>query len=103
MEHQREFIEKNQYGKQIGDMKNRQKRHQAPKPILLGLESEESENRIPCLGLFEKYMKLTHTNSVQNVCDAFPNELTRFRIEVKSVWGKIQKHCKNAVIILMWL
>ena len=38
------------YGKQIGkildDIKNRQKRPQAQKPILLGLESEKSENMI---------------------------------------------------------
>ena len=37
------------YGKQIGtfvDVKNLQKRPQAPKPIFLGLESEKSGNQI---------------------------------------------------------
>ena len=50
VEHQREFIENCQYGKQIGkilDLKNMQKRPQAQKPIFLGLESEKYENRIP--------------------------------------------------------
>ena len=50
MEDQREFVEHFQSGKQIGkmlDIKNRQKRPQAQKPILLGLESEKSENQIP--------------------------------------------------------
>ena len=50
MEHQREFVEHFQYGKHIGkilDIKNRQKRHRPPKHILLGLESEKSENQIP--------------------------------------------------------
>ena len=50
MEHQREFVEHFPYGKQIGkfvDLKNMQKRPQAPKPIFLGLESEKSEKQIP--------------------------------------------------------
>ena len=49
VEHQSKFIENSQYGKQIGkilDIKNTQKRPQAPKPIFLGLESEKSENQI---------------------------------------------------------
>ena len=49
MEHRREFIENLQYGKQIDDfldINNDQKRPRAPKPILLGLESEKSENHI---------------------------------------------------------
>ena len=49
MEHRREFIENLQDGKQMGkipDLKNMQKRPQAPKPIFLGLESEKSENWI---------------------------------------------------------
>ncbi len=44
VEHQREFVEHFQYGKQIGkllDIKNTQKRPQAPKPIFLGLEYEK--------------------------------------------------------------
>ena len=46
---QSNFIENCQYGKQIGkhlDIENRQKRHRAPKPIFLGLESEKSEHQI---------------------------------------------------------
>ena len=102
VEHQREFVEHFQYGKQIGkilDIKNRQTRHRAPKHILLGLESEKSGNQVPNFEIFEKYRKVAHEISVQNGCDAFPNELMRFRIEAKPIWGKIQKHCKNAVII----
>ena len=102
MEDQREFVEHFQYGKQIGkilDIKNRQKRHRAPKHILLGLKSEKSGNQVPNFGIFEKYLKCAHKISVQNGSDAFPNELVRFRIEAKPIWGKIQKHCKNAVII----
>ena len=41
-EYQREFVEHFPDGKQIGkilDIKNTQKRPQAPKPIFLGLES----------------------------------------------------------------
>ena len=56
MEHQREFVEHFPYGKQISkilDIKNTQKRPQAPKPILLGLESEKSENHIPNFDFFE--------------------------------------------------
>ena len=91
-----------QYGKQIGkilDIKNRQKRHRAPKHILLGLKSEKSGNQVPFFGKSEKYIKFAHEISVQNGCDALPNELMRFRIEAKPIWEKIQKHCKNAVII----
>ena len=95
-----------QYGKQIGkilDIKNRQKRPQAQKPIFLGLESEKSENQTPHFEISENYLKFVHSSSVHNGCDAFPNELTRFRIEAKPIWEKTQKHCKNAVIIKMGL
>ena len=34
-----------------------QKRPQARKPILLGLESEKSEDQVPNLEIFEKYIK----------------------------------------------
>ena len=101
-EYRREFIEHFPYGKQIGkilDIKNKQKRHRAPKHILLGLESEKSGNQVPFFENFEKCLKTIHGISVQNGCDAFPNELTRFRIEAKPIWDKILKHCKNAVII----
>ena len=69
------------YGKHIGkllDNKNMQKRPQAPKPILLGLESEKSENQIIFFESFD--VKFVHAISVQNGSYAFPNELTRFRI-----------------------
>ena len=44
-------------------------------------------------------MKFAHEISVQIGSHAFPNELARFRIEATPIWGKIQKHSKNAVII----
>ena len=55
-----------QYGKQIGktmDMTNRQKRHGAPKHILLDLESEKSGNKVPYFENFEN-LKLAHEISV---------------------------------------
>ena len=91
-----------QYGKQIGkilDIKNKQTRHRAPKHILLGLKSAKSGNQVPDLENSETYLKFANKNYVQNGSDAFPNELMRFRIEAKPIWGEIQKHCKNAVII----
>ena len=60
VEHQKEFVERFQYGKQIGeilDIQNKQKNPQAQKPILLGLKSEESGNQVPNLNTFEKYEK----------------------------------------------
>ena len=90
-----------QYGKQIGKIlgiKNTQKRHRAPKHILLGLKSEKSGNQVPFLEQFEKYLKFAHDISVHNGSHAFPNDLVRFRFEAKPIWGNIQKHCKNAVI-----
>ena len=99
---QSKFIENLQNGKQIGkilDIKNSQKRHRAPKHILLGLKSEKSGNQVPIFENVAKYLKFAHEISVQNGSDAFPNELMRFRIEAKPIWGKIRKHCKNAVII----
>ena len=78
---------------------NCKKRPQATKQIFLGLESGKYENQIPMFEIFEKYLKFAHEISVQDGSYAFPNELMRFRIEAKTIWGKIQKHCKNAVII----
>ena len=72
-------------------MKNKQKRHRAPKHILVGLESEQSGNQVPTFEN-EKYLKFAHEIYVQNGCDAFPNELMRFRFEAKPIWGQIQKH-----------
>ena len=95
-------MENFQYGKQTGkilDIKNRQKRHRVPKHILLGLKSEKYGNQVPNFENFEKYIKFVHEIYVQNGCDAFPNGLVRFRNEANPIWGKIQKHFKNAVII----
>ena len=89
MEHQREFVEHFPYGKQIGkilDIKSTQKRPQAQKPILLGLESEKSGNQVPFFAFFEN-MKFAHEISVRNGSYAFPNELMRFRNEAKPIWG----------------
>ena len=61
MEDQREFVEHFQYGKQIGkilDIKNRQKRHRAPKHILLGLKSEKSGNQVPHFEFLENILNL---------------------------------------------
>ena len=93
MEHQREFVEHSQYGKQIGkilDIKNTQKRHRAPKHILLGLKSEKYGNQVPNYEKFETYLKFAHEMSVHNGSDAFPNELVRFRIEATPIWEKHQ-------------
>ena len=81
------------------DIKNKQKRPQATKPIFLGLESEKSENMVPKIEIFEKYIKDAPTKTVQNGSYTSPNELVRFRNEAKTIWVEIQKHCKNAVII----
>ena len=102
VEHRREFIENSKNCKQIDDfldIKNSQKRHRAPKPIFLGLESEKIENQIPNFDFFENYMKFAHEISLQNGSYAFPNELTRFQNKAKAIWVEIRKHCKNAVII----
>ena len=59
-EYWREFVEHFPYGKQIGkmlDIQNMQKRPQAPKPILVGLESGKSENQIIDFEFFGNYIK----------------------------------------------
>ena len=102
VEHLREFIEHSPYGKQIDeflDIKKKQKRPPAQKPIFLGLESEKSEIWVPHFEFFEDYMKFAHEFSVQNGSDAFPNEFTRFRFEATPIWETNLKHCKNAVNI----
>ena len=76
-----------------------QNRPQVPQPIFLGLEPEKSGNQVPYFENFEKYIKEAPKQTVQNGCDAFPNELVRFPNEAKPIWGKIKKQCKNAVII----
>ena len=80
---QTKFIEDSQNCKWIDefrDIQNMQTRPQAPKPIFLGLESEKYENWIPTF-VFWKYIKDAPKKTVQNGCDAFPNEFTRFRFE----------------------
>ena len=78
---------------------NVKKRPQAPKPFFWGLEYEKSGNHIPNFENFEKYEKDAHKKTMQNGSSTFANELMRFRNEAKPIWVKIQKHCKNAVII----
>ena len=76
---------------------------QGPKTYFLGLGYEKPGNVVPNFGKLETYHKDAHTNSVQNGCDTFPNELMRFHFEAKPIWKKIQKQCNNAVICKMWL
>ena len=72
-----------------------QKRPQAPKPIFLGLESEKSDNQVPTLENYGKYIKDAPQQTVQNGQYAFPNELMRFPNEAKPIRAEIQKHNKN--------
>ena len=81
------------------DIKTAQKRPQGPKPILLGLESEKSENQVQTFENFEKYMKDAPKKTVQIGSYTSPNELTRFQNKAKPIWVEIQKHCKHAVTI----
>ena len=95
VEHQREFVEHFQYGKQIGkilDIQNIQKRHQAQKPFFWVCKIRNLEI---CFQSLEngKYQKYAHGNSVHNGCDAFPNELMRFRFEAKPIRENTQTHC----------
>ena len=86
VEHQREFVEHFQYGKQIGkilDLKNKHKRHRAPKHVFLGLRSEKSGNRVPYFGNFETYLKIAHEMSVQNGSYAFSK-----RVHEVPIWSK---------------
>ena len=76
-----------------------QKRPQARKPIFLGLESGKSGNQVPKNEFFEKYIKDAPKKTVLIGSYDSPNELTRFPNDAKPIWVKIQKHCKNAVII----
>ena len=46
-----------------------------------------------------QYTRQYNKQKKQNGSYVFPNELARFRNEAKPILGKIQKHCKNAVII----
>ena len=71
--------------------------------FFLGQESEIFENMIPNFENFENHMKFAHDFSVLIGSDDFPNELTRFQNKAKTIWVDIQKHCKNAVTIKIWL
>ena len=70
------------------------KRPQAPKHIFWdwNMKNLEAGFQILC-------GKYAHGNSVQNGLYPFPNELMRFRNEATPIWEKIQKRCKNAVVI----
>ena len=62
-------MENCKYGKQIGkilDIKNKQKHHQAQKPILLGLESEKYENKI---------QNFENLGNLQNLTKVAPEDL----------------------------
>ena len=76
-----------------------QKGPQAKKPIFLGPEYEKSDNVVPNFENFEKYIKDAPKKTVLIGSYDSPNELMRFPNEAKPIWGKIQKHCKNAVTI----
>ena len=97
VEDQREFVEHLQIGKQIGKLLDMPKRPQAQKHIFWVWDIRKLEIWFQMLKN-ENYQKDAHKNSVQNGCDAFPNELMRFRFEAKPIWETIQKHCKFAVI-----
>ena len=75
------------------------KRPQAPKHIFWVWNMKNLKNQVPNFEIFEKYIKDASKKTLQNGSYTSPNELTRFRNEAKPIWGKIQKHCKNAVII----
>ena len=88
MEHQREFVEHFQYGKQIGKIlgiKKQAKTSRGPKTHLLGLEYEKSGNQVPNFEKDENMNTHAHESSVQNGSYAFPNELMRFRIEATPI------------------
>ena len=69
------------------------KRPQAPKHIFWDWNVKNLETWFQILKSL-KIMKNVHNKSVQNGSDAFPNELARFRIEAKSIWGKIKNTIK---------
>ena len=78
-EYRREFVEHFQYGKQIGkrlDQQNTQTRPQAPKPIFLGLISENLKIRLYFLDILKNILnlltdflwRLDHTLSQTSSC-----------------------------------
>ena len=73
------------------------------KTNFLGSGLWKSENMVPNLEVFEKYIKDAPKKTVQNGSYTSPNELMRFPNEAKPIWVEIQKHCKNAVINQMAL
>ena len=81
------------------NVQKRPKTSTAPKTHVLGLEYEKPGNQVPIFEIFENMKKCSRKVSATNGSYDFPNELTRFPNEAKPIWGKIQKHCKNEVII----
>ena len=78
---------------------NVKKRPRAPTHMFWDWNMKKTGNHIPKLENFEKSEKDAHNKTMQNGSSTFANELMRFRNEAKPIWVKIQKHCKNAVII----
>ena len=54
---------------------------------------------VPNFEFFEKSIKDAPKQTVLIGSYDSPNELMRFPNEAKPIWVKIQKHCKNVVII----
>ena len=77
------------------DIPKRTKTSTGPKTHVLGLEYEKPRNQVPFSETFEKYEKDAHEKSLQNGSYAFPNELMRFRIEAKPIWGKVRNTIKT--------
>ena len=101
-EYQSKFIENFQYGKQIDDfldMQKRQKTSTGPKTDFIGSGIWKIWKPGSKFWKFEKYIKDAPKKTVQNGSSTFANELMRFPNEAKPIWVEIQKHCKNAVTI----
>ena len=101
VEHRREFIDKLQYGKQIGkclDIRDMQKRPQAPKPIFLGLESEKYEHQIIVCENVENMLILLMRFLCIMDHTLFQTSSRGSEIKQNGFGGKF-KHYKHAVII----
>ena len=89
-EDQREFLEHLQIGKQIGKLLDMPKRPQAQKQVFWVWNMKNLETWFQIVKSL-KISKNVHGNYVQNGCDAFPNELMRFRFEAKPIWDTNSK------------
>ncbi len=89
VEDQREFVEHLQIGKQIGKLLDMPKRPQAQKHIFWVWNMRNLETWFQLLKSLKNH-KDAYNNSVQNGCDAFPNQLTRFRFEATPILDKVQ-------------